>query len=42
MCDEAVADCLAALKSISDWSVTSKMLEKYHDALLPNDNIFFF
>ena len=42
MCDEAVDDCLAALKSISDWFVTSKMLEKYHDALLPNDDIFFF
>ena len=28
MCDEAVDDCLAALKFIAEWSVTSKMLEK--------------
>ena len=27
MCDEAVNDCLAALKFIPDWFVTSKMLE---------------
>ena len=27
MCDEAVNDCLATLKFIPDWFVTSKMLE---------------
>ena len=33
MCDEAVDNCLAALKFIPDWFFTSKMLEKFHDAL---------
>ena len=28
MCDEAVDDCLAALKFIPDWFVTSKMIKK--------------
>ena len=35
-------DCLAALTFIPDWFVTIKMFEKYHDALLANDNILFF
>ena len=42
MCDEAVDDCLAPLKLIPDWFVTSKTLEKFHDALLANDDILFF
>ena len=33
MCDEAVDNCLAALKFIPDWFVTSKMLEKLDNAL---------
>ena len=36
-CDEAVDDCLAALKYIPDWFVTSKMLEKFHNLSLAND-----
>ena len=28
MCDEAINDCLAALKPVPDWFVTSKMIEK--------------
>ena len=28
MCDEAVDDCQSALKFISDWFVTSKMIKK--------------
>ena len=28
MCDEAVDDCLAALKLIPDWFLTSKMIKK--------------
>ena len=43
MCDEAVEDFLAALKLIPDWwFVTSKMLEKFHDSLLANNDILFF
>ena len=29
MCDESVDDCLAVLKSIPDWFVKKKMLEKF-------------
>ena len=42
MCDETVDECLAALKFISDWFVTSKVLENFHDALNANDDIFIF
>ena len=42
MCDEDFDDYLVVLKFISDWFVTSKMLEKFHDALLANDYIPFF
>ena len=42
MCDQAFGNCLAALKFILDWFVTSKMLEKFHNALFANDYIFFF
>ena len=41
MCDEAVDDCLAALKFIPDWFGTSKVLEKFHNAFLANDDILF-
>ena len=33
---------MSALKFVPDWFVTSKMLEKFHDALLTNDDIPFF
>ena len=42
MCNEAVYDSLAALILIPDWFVTSEMLERFHDALLANDNTLFF
>ena len=42
ICDEIVDDCLAALKFISDWFVTNKMLEKFHNALHANDNMLFY
>ena len=41
VCDEAVDDCLAVLKFISDLFVTGKMLEKFHNILLDNDDILF-
>ena len=28
MCDEAAADCLAALKLVPDWFATSEMIKK--------------
>ena len=34
ICDEAVVDCLAALKLIPDWLVASKMIKKLFTALL--------
>ena len=37
MCDEVVDDCLAALKSIIEWFVTSKLLEKLDNALHANN-----
>ena len=40
--DEAVYECLGALEFILDWFVTNKMLEKFHDALLPNVDIIFY
>ena len=40
--DEAVDDCLVALKFISDRFVTSKIREKFYDALLANDDTLFF
>ena len=33
---------MSALKFVHDLFVTSKMLEKFHDALLTNDDIPFF
>ena len=41
MCDKAVADCFAALKFIPDWFFISKMLGKFHDALLAKDDMLF-
>ena len=38
MCDEAVNDCLLALKLIPDWLVTSKMLEKFNNTLHANED----
>ena len=42
MCYEAVDDCLAALKFIPDWFVTSKMIKKLLTALYTDDNIHYF
>ena len=42
ICDEAIDDCLAALKFIPDWFVTSKILKKLQDPLLDNDDVLFF
>ena len=42
MCDEAVDDCLVALKFIADWFVTSKMIKKLFTALYLDDNILYF
>ena len=42
MCDETVDHCLAALKFVPDWFVTSKMLEKFHNVLHNNDDILFY
>ena len=42
MCDEAVHSCLAALRFIPDWFVTSKMLKKFDNALHANDDTLFF
>lgn len=40
MRDEGVEDCLAALTFISDWFVTSKILEKFVNAFNANDILF--
>ena len=42
ICDEAVDDCLAALKFVPDWFLRSKMLEKFDNALHNNDDVLFF
>ena len=39
MWDKFVDDCLAALKLIPDWFITSKMIEIFHNTLHVNDNI---
>ena len=39
--DQAIDDCLAALKFIPNWFVKNKMLEKFYIALLANDDILF-
>ena len=40
--DEADADCLAAVKFIPDWFVTSKMIKNLFTALYTYDNILYF
>ena len=46
MCDEAVDDCLAALKLVSNWFVTSKIYKnlqkKVYTALYADENILYF
>ena len=42
MLDEAVDDCLSALKFVPDWFVTYKMIRKLLEALFTNDDILFF
>ena len=42
MCNESVDDSLAAFIFFPDWFVTSKMLEKFNNALHANDDVFFF
>ena len=42
MLDENVNNCLEAVNFVSDWFVTSKMLEKLDDALHANDDILFY
>ena len=42
MCDKAVDDCLAALKFVPDWFVTSKMIKKLFTALYADENIIYF
>ena len=42
MCDKAVDDCLASLKFIPYWLVTSKMIKKLFTALHADDNILYF
>ena len=41
MCDEAVDGCQSALKFISDWLVTSKMIKKRLTDLY-DDNLLYF
>ena len=42
MYDEAVDDCPSAIKFVSDWFVTNKVIRIVHEALLTIDDIFFF
>ena len=42
MCDEAIHSCLAALRFIPDWFVTSRMLKKFDNALHANDDTLSF
>ena len=42
MCGKAVDDCEVALKFISDWFLTSEMLEKLDNALHANGDILFY
>ena len=39
---EVIDDCLAALKFLPDWFVTSKMIKHIFTALYVDDNIFCF
>ena len=38
MCDEAVDDCLAALKFVPDWFVTRKMIKILFTAFYADEN----
>ena len=42
MCDKVVDDFLAALKSVSNWLVTSKMIKILFTALCADKNILYF
>ena len=41
VCDEVVHGCLLALKFVTDWLVTSKIIKKLDDALFVDDDIIF-
>ena len=42
MHDKAINDCLATLKFVPDWFVTSKMIKKLFTALYADENILYF
>ena len=42
MCDKTVDDCLAALKFVPDWFVTSKMIKRLFTTSYADENILFF
>ena len=42
MCDKVVDDCLAALKFVPDWFVTSKMIKILFTSLYADENILYF
>ena len=42
MCYKAVDDCLAALKFVPNWFVTSKMIKIVFTALYTDENILYF
>ena len=42
MCNEAVDDCLAVLKLVSDWFVKSKMIKQLFTALYADENTLYF
>ena len=42
MCDEAVDDCLAALKLVSNWFVASETIKRIFAALYTGENILYF
>ena len=42
MCDEVVDDCLATLKFIANWFLTSKKGKTLYAALYADQNILYF
>ena len=42
MCDKAVDDCLAAVKFVPDWFVTSKIIKILFNAVYADENILLF
>ena len=42
MCDEAVDDCLAALKFVPDWFVITKMIKILFTAFYADENVLYF